>query len=139
MAQCPFCRIAAGDAPAELVYQGPRAVAFLDAHPSARGHVLVVPRPHASTLLDLDDAEVGGLFLGVKEVQRRIAAALRPAGFNVGWNHGHAAGQRVPHLHVHVLPRYADGGYGVQTLGTGGDRHELSALGAALRAASPGA
>ncbi len=139
MVSCLFCRIVAGDAPAEIVHQSARAVAFLDAHPSARGHVLVVPRAHAPTLLDLDDAAIGDLFLTVKEVQRRISAALRPVAFNVGWNHGHGAGQRVPHLHVHVLPRYADGGYGVQALGTGGDRDELPALGDALRAAGPGA
>jgi diadenosine tetraphosphate (Ap4A) HIT family hydrolase len=55
---------------------------------------------------------------------------------NVGWNHGQAAGQHVFHLHVHLLPRYADGGRGIQVMGTGGDRAELAALAAALRKAS---
>lgn len=135
MAECPFCRIVAGTAPAEVVHAGPDAVAFLDASPSARGHVLVIPRTHAPTLLDLPDAEVGALFRTVKAVQRRLEAAFRPAGFNVGWNHGHAAGQRVGHLHVHVLPRYADGGLGVQALGRGGSRSELAQVAAAIRAA----
>ena len=135
MAECPFCRIVAGTSPAEVVHADAGALAFLDGAPSARGHVLVVPRVHAPTLLDLPDGEVGALFRTVKTVQRKVEAALRPAGFNVGWNHGHAAGQRVGHLHVHVLPRYADGGLGVQALGAGGHRGDLAQIAAAIRAA----
>jgi histidine triad (HIT) family protein len=135
--KCLFCRILARAVPAEVVYEDAGAVAFLDVHPAARGHVLVVPRAHAETLLDLEDAAVGELFRSVKEVQRRVAAALRPLAFNVGWNHGRAAGQHVPHLHVHVLPRYADGGRGIQLLGAGGDRAELAQVAAAIRGARP--
>lgn len=130
---CLFCRIAAGEAPAHVVDASPGTIAFLDAFPVARPHVLVVPRAHAPTLGDLDDAMIGELFTAVKRIQLRIQSAFRPLGFNVGWNHGIAAGQHVPHLHVHVLPRYADGGRGVQALGSGGDRAELVALAAALR------
>jgi histidine triad (HIT) family protein len=133
--RCLFCRIAAGSVPGELVYEDPATIAFLDVHPAARGHVLVVPRAHAGTLLDLEDDAVADLFRAVKAVQRRIDAALRPLGFNVGWNHGPAAGQVVPHLHVHVLPRYADGGRGIQLLGAGGDRGELASVAAAIRGA----
>jgi histidine triad (HIT) family protein len=132
MSECLFCRIAAGAVPAHVVRESAGAVAFLDASPAARGHVLVVPRAHAATLLDLDGEAVGDLFRFVKEVQARVQAALAPAGFNVGWNHGRAAGQHVFHLHVHVLPRFSDGGRGVQSLGTGGDTGELAALARAL-------
>ncbi len=130
---CLFCRIVSGSVPAHLVHEAPGALAFLDVHPAARGHALVVPRVHAETLLDLDDAAVADLFLAVKAVQAKIRAALRPLGFNVGWNHGRSAGQHVPHLHVHVLPRYADGGRGVQLLGAGGDRADVEAIAAAIR------
>lgn len=132
---CVFCGIVAGTIPAEVVYQDAAGVAFLDTHPAARGHVLVIPRTHAANLLELDDAQAGALFCTVKAVQARVAAALRPLAFNVGWNHGRAAGQHVLHLHVHVLPRYADGGHGVQALGAGGDRAELGSVAAAIRAA----
>jgi histidine triad (HIT) family protein len=88
-------------------------------------------------LLELPDDAVGELFRSVKTVQRMVDAALRPLAFNVGWNHGRAAGQHVFHLHVHILPRYADGGRGVQLLGTGGDRGEVGAIAAAIRGQAP--
>lgn len=134
---CPFCRIVAGEVPAHLVHETPGAVAFLDVHPAARGHVLVVPRVHRETLLDLEDGAIGELFLAVKAVQEKVRATLRPLGFNVGWNHGRSAGQAVPHLHVHVIPRYADGGRGIQLLGAGGDRGGLDEVAALLRGGPP--
>jgi histidine triad (HIT) family protein len=133
---CLFCRIAAGATHAHLVHEAPGAAAFLDAFPVARPHVLVVPRVHASNLLDLDDDLVGELFRTVKLVQRKVESKFQPLGFNVGWNHGQAAGQHVHHLHVHILPRYADGGRGIQVLGAGGgERDRLAELAATLRAA----
>jgi histidine triad (HIT) family protein len=137
MESCLFCRIVARAVPAEVVYESPGAVAFLDVHPAARGHVLVVPRAHAATLPELDDPAVGELFRSVKAVMAQVQGALRPLGLNVGWNHGAACGQQVAHLHVHLLPRYAGGGRGVQLLGTGGDRGELARIGETLRSFRP--
>jgi histidine triad (HIT) family protein len=135
MPDCIFCEILAGRIAAEVVYESPGAVAFLDVFPAARGHVLVVPRIHAPTLLDLDGVAVGDLFLAVKAVQAKVQRALQPVGMNVGWNHGRAAGQHVHHLHIHVIPRFEDGGRGIQVMGTGGDRAELPTVAAAIRKA----
>jgi histidine triad (HIT) family protein len=135
MLDCIFCEIVAGRIAAEVVHESHGAVAFLDVFPAARGHVLVVPRVHAPTLLDLDDAAVGDLFQAVKAVQARVQRALQPLGMNVGWNHGRPAGQHVHHLHVHVLPRFEHGGRGIQVMGTGGDRGELPTVAAAIRTA----
>jgi len=133
MADCIFCEILAGRIAAEVVHESPGAVAFLDVFPAARGHVLVVPHVHAPTLLDLDGAAVGDLFLAVKAVQAKVQRALQPVGMNVGWNHGRAAGQHVHHLHIHVIPRFEGGGRGIQVMGTGGDRAELPSVAAAIR------
>jgi len=135
MAQCLFCGIVAGTVPAEFVHDGPGGVAFLDRVPAARGHTLVVPRVHAATLDDLPDDAVGDLFRTVKEVTRKIEAALHPVAYNIGWNHGAAAGQHVFHLHVHILPRYQPGGRGIQALGAGRDRGDLAEVAAAIRGA----
>jgi histidine triad (HIT) family protein len=133
--ECLFCQIVTGARSAAVVHETAGAIAFLDVFPAARGHVLVVPRVHAPTLLDLGDEHVGELFTAVKAVQQKVQDALQPVGMNVGWNHGRAAGQHVHHLHVHVLPRYEAGGRGIQVMGMGGDGKELAALAAAIRAA----
>jgi histidine triad (HIT) family protein len=135
MGGCIFCDVVAGTAAAEVVHEAPGAIAFLDKFPAARGHVMIVPRAHASTLLDLDDDAVGDFFRTVKAVMRKVDAALHPAGMNVGWNHGKAAGQHVFHLHVHVLPRYAPGGRGVQLLGEGAGPLDLAEVARRVRGA----
>ena len=131
--ECLFCQIASGSRPAEIVYQSPATVAFLDRFPVARGHTLVVPRQHASTLLQLDDGAAGALFGSVVEVVERLSQSLHPAGFNVGWNHGAAAGQHVFHLHVHVLPRFSPGGSGVQAVGEGAPAAPLEEIAGIIR------
>ncbi len=135
MQDCIFCKVVSGELQPNLVYESPGALAFLDKYPATRGHTLVIPRHHAPTLLDLPDDHVEGLFRAVKEVQAKVARALEPIAFNVGWNHGRAAGQHVLHLHVHVLPRYAAPGRGVQALGEGATRMDLAAVAEAIRKA----
>jgi histidine triad (HIT) family protein len=135
MSDCIFCRVAAGEAKAEIVHETPGAVAFLDRHPVARGHVMVIPRTHAATLLELDDGATAELFRAVKAVMRKVNDALRPAAFHVGWNHGKGAGQHVFHLHVHVLPRFSEGGRGIQMLGEGPGDVDVAEVGAAIRRA----
>jgi histidine triad (HIT) family protein len=135
MSDCIFCDIAAGALKAEVVHESADAVAFLDKYPAARGHVVVIPRAHAPTLTELGDESVGGLFLAVKAVMRKVSAALQPIAMHAGWNHGKDAGQHVFHLHVHVLPRYHAGGRGVQMLGEGSGRVSLAEIGEAIRKA----
>jgi histidine triad (HIT) family protein len=129
-----FCRIIAGEVPAERVYESKGALAFLDVNPVAPGHTLVIPKKHATTLIDLDDESIGELFRAVKAVMMKINKALQPSGFHVGWNHGAVAGQHVFHLHVHILPRQTKG-YGIQALGEGGDKAKVAEIAAAIRAA----
>jgi histidine triad (HIT) family protein len=135
MSDCLFCQIASGAVKGEKVLETGEAIAFLDKYPAARGHVVVIPRAHAATLLELEDPAIGELFLAVKMVMRKVAAALQPLAMNVGWNHGRAAGQHVFHLHVHVLPRYREGGRGIQVMGEDPGRLDLAAIGEAIRAA----
>ncbi len=134
MSDCIFCQIAAGTTKAEIVHETPEAIAFLDKYPAARGHVVVIPRAHAATLPELADASIGGLFLAVKAVMRKVSDALHPVAMHVGWNHGKDAGQHVYHLHVHVLPRF-HAGRGVQMLGEGTGRVSFAELGDQLRKA----
>jgi len=103
VADCVFCRIAAGEVPAHMVLEDEATVAFLDARPVFKGHVLVVPRAHYVTLADLPPADVGPLFERVRLLSAALPAALGAQGTFVALNN--VVSQSVPHLHVHVVPR----------------------------------
>ena len=105
---CTFCAIAAGAIPAAIVLDEPEAVAFLDARPVFKGHVLVVPRTHTPTLADVPPAALGGLLGAVQRVARAVEQGLDADGTFVAMNN--KVSQSVPHLHVHVVPRrFKDG------------------------------
>ena len=122
---CIFCRIVEGDIPGRVVHETDHAVAFLDANPLAEGHTLVVPRAHRQRLADLAADEMTAVFDAVHELTPRIEAAVDADAMTVGVNDGEAAGQEVPHVHVHLVPRFdGDGGGPIHAVSPG--RPELS-------------
>jgi histidine triad (HIT) family protein len=112
MLTCLFCKIVKGEIPAEIVYQDDQTMAFLDIFPKAPGHTVVIPKKHSENLINLEEVGVGSLFLTVKRITGILATSLKPDGFTIGINHGEVAGQTVPHLHVHIIPRFANDGGG---------------------------
>ncbi len=114
---CIFCKIVAGEIPARRVAESDGALAFLDAHPLADGHVLVVPKAHAVHVAELSDEQVGAVFRLVRDVSRMQRAGLGAEAVTIGINDGRAAGQVVPHVHVHLVPRRTgDGGTNVHAI-----------------------
>jgi histidine triad (HIT) family protein len=103
MKTCLFCRIAAGDEPAEIVIQTDHAVGFLDHRPLFPGHVLLVPRRHIETLSELSNDLIEPLFAAAKLLSRAVPAAMGAQGSFVAMNN--TVSQSVPHLHIHVVPR----------------------------------
>ena len=108
MTNCAFCKILRGDAAAEVLYRSERVVAILDINPIHFGHVLIIPRTHATTFLDVPESELPELIQTVQIVSRAIVEAFQPQGFNIFSNNGKAAGQSIFHFHFHVTPRYED-------------------------------
>ncbi|HVB43935.1 MAG TPA: HIT family protein [Streptosporangiaceae bacterium] len=100
---CTFCAIAAGQAAAHVVLADRRCVAFLDARPLFKGHVLVVPEQHYATLDELPADLVGPLFAVVARISAALPQALGCQGSFVALNN--VVSQSVPHLHVHAVPR----------------------------------
>jgi histidine triad (HIT) family protein len=100
---CVFCRIAAGEIPADIVHENERTVTFLDASPVFPGHLLIVPRDHIATLSDLPEEELQPYFAQVQRATRAVEAGLGAQGSFVAQNN--KISQTVPHLHVHVIPR----------------------------------
>jgi histidine triad (HIT) family protein len=103
VSDCVFCEIVSGARPAHVVFSDDVAIAFLDARPVFKGHVLVAPLEHYVTLADLPTDLVGPLFQRVQRVSAAMPAAFGAQGSFVGENN--VVSQSVPHLHVHVVPR----------------------------------
>ncbi|MCP3985079.1 MAG: HIT family protein [bacterium] len=102
---CIFCRIVAGDAPCDRVYEDELTLAFMDLFPVGEGHLLVIPKQHHQDIFEADEASL----LAVMAISRRIAHALKtalePDGIGVHQLNGAAAGQTVFHYHMHLIPR----------------------------------
>ena len=114
---CLFCKIVNGGIPSEKIYEDEASFAFLDIHPMAPGHTILVPKTHAENILDLPEMVVGPLFLAVKKVTGAVSSALQPHGFTIGINHGKVSGQAIDHLHIHVVPRFqGDGGGSIHSV-----------------------
>lgn len=103
MTDCTFCAIAAATTPAHRVLATTDVVAFLDARPVFKGHVLVVPRQHYRTLADLPGPLIEPYFCAVRLISAALPAALGAQGSFIGLNN--VVSQSVPHLHAHVVPR----------------------------------
>ncbi len=100
---CPFCSV-----PAERILdRTDLAVVVRDRHPVSRGHTLVIPVRHVASLFETSEYERRDLMLLLDRAKRDLDGELSPSGYNVGINDGAAAGQTIPHLHVHLIPRYA--------------------------------
>jgi histidine triad (HIT) family protein len=113
---CLFCKIASKEIPAKIVYEDDYVLAFLDVRPRSPGHTMVIPKRHASTLLELPDTDAEKLFVGVKNVDAVLVRKISPDGMTIGINQGKASGQEVDHLHVHLMPRWKnDGGGPIQS------------------------
>jgi diadenosine tetraphosphate (Ap4A) HIT family hydrolase len=98
---CPFCALPAG----RIVHARESAVVIRDGFPVSPGHSLVIPKRHVSFFEVTDDKRTDLLTL-LAEARDDLERQFRPAGYNIGINDGAAAGQTVPHLHIHLIPRY---------------------------------
>jgi diadenosine tetraphosphate (Ap4A) HIT family hydrolase len=99
---CPFCEL-----PAQRIrLENDRAVVIRDAFPVAPGHTLVVPRRHVGSFFELDDVERAAMLDLLVEAKREVGREFAPDGYTIGINDGPAAGQTVPHVHLHLIPRH---------------------------------
>jgi len=99
---CPFCELAA----ARIVHARESAVAIRDGFPVSPGHTLIIPRRHVASFFEVTDAERSDLMSLLAAARHDLDREFHPAGYNIGINDGAAAGQTVPHLHIHLIPRY---------------------------------
>ena len=100
---CPFCSLPSD----RVLHERPSAFAIRDGFPASPGHTLIIPRRHVASFFEVTAAERTDLMSLLVAARDDLDRQFRPAGYNIGINDGAAAGQTVPHLHIHLIPRYA--------------------------------
>ena len=113
MADCIFCKIAAGEIPSTTLYEDADFRVIFDIAPASLGHAVILPKTHAANVFELPDETLQKAALVAKKVGAAMVEAFQSDGLNVLQNNGEAAGQTVFHYHVHLIPRYTDDGVGI--------------------------
>ena len=134
MDDCIFCKIVAGELPSIRVYEDERVIAIMDINPATRGHALVIPREHATDLLEIESEDLDACARTAKLLAARVKERLGADGVNLLNSCGQAAWQTVFHFHVHVIPRYAGDPLRLPWHPAPGDRDEIAAAAAELSA-----
>lgn len=111
MSDCIFCRIVRGEIPSTKLYEDDEVLAFMDIGPIIKGHALVIPRQHFDPLTSAPPALLGRVMAVVQKIAQAHYDGLKADGVNVHQTNGAAAGQVVPHIHFHVIPRFNGDGH----------------------------
>ncbi len=130
---CLFCKIVAGELPAQKVAEDERTMTFMDINPATRGHALVIPKAHAANLLEVEPEDLSAVVLAAQRQAVRASERLEAVGVNLLNSCGAAAWQTVFHFHVHVIPRYAGDPLTLPWIPAPGDPDEIAAAADALR------
>lgn len=106
--ECPFCKIARHELPAEILYEDANVIALLDINPIHYGHALVIPKVHCPDFLNVPEPILQDVIRATQVIAQALVKSLHLEGFNIFSNNGKIAGQSVFHFHMHVTPRYPD-------------------------------
>ncbi len=129
-----FCKIVNGEIPCTKVYENEKVLSFMDISPMSDGHVLVIPKKHGSTILELPETDFLAVMSATKKVAQAVKKALNPDGINILQLNGEAANQVVPHLHVHIVPRWSGDGLTISKwTPVQGDMEQISQFGEKIR------
>lgn len=138
-ADCIFCRIAAGESPCEEIWRNAATLAFMDINPANEGHCLVIAKAHFASVVDMPPELFAAVAATAAKVARAVQDELRPGGLSLVQTNGALAGQSVPHVHIHVVPRRAGDNLPINwdrgsTDRAAADPARIAALAARLRA-----
>ncbi|HYE94501.1 MAG TPA: HIT family protein [Terriglobales bacterium] len=132
---CVFCKIRDGQIPSAKLYEDDRTFAIMDINPLNPGHSLVIVKSHAPTIFDADPADLAAAVATAQRVGTAVKTAVNADGLNVMQANGAAAFQSVPHLHLHLIPRFVNDGKGFDWKLVPGNRDEILANAAKITAA----
>lgn len=132
MPECIFCKIVKKEIPCYLVYEDDISLAFLDIHPSAPGHTMVILKKHGLSIFDYTEEELGNLMVRTQKLAKRIQEVQKCDWISIGINHLEPTG--VPHLHIHLIPRWnTDKGRSLQGIVTNPPKESLEEIAKNLR------
>ncbi|QQS54007.1 MAG: HIT family protein [Candidatus Competibacteraceae bacterium] len=131
---CIFCKIIRGVIPAIKVCEDEHTLTFMDIQPASPGHALVISKTHAANLLEIAESDLLAVTRTTQRIARAVHKALAPDGLRISQFNGAAAGQTVPHYHVHIVPMREGQRAGAHGRAPG-DPGELKALAARIREA----
>ena len=114
MEECIFCKIISTEIPASIVYEDDHVLVFMDIRPVTKGHLLVIPKTHAQLIMQLDDEIGARLFPVVMKMDRALRQLPGVKDISVHIADGPAAQQEVPHVHIHLIPRYENDNFGLR-------------------------
>ncbi len=114
---CIFCKIVKGEIPTLKVYENSSVLSFLDVNPCSLGHTIIIPKKHYQRIEDIPEEELNELFSVITKLVKIIPGVVGTTDCNIGLNNGKLAGQEVPHVHFHIIPRFeGDKGSSIQGL-----------------------
>ena len=137
-ADCVFCKIRDGQIPSAKLYEDERTFVIMDINPLNPGHALVIVKSHAPTIFDADPADLSAAIATAKKVGAAVKDAMKAEGLNIMQANGAAAFQSVPHLHLHLIPRFTGDGKGFDWTLVPGQREEILGHAARIKAALGG-
>ena len=135
MPDCIFCKIIRGEIPCAKLFENEDVIAFLDIAPARPGHTLILPKLHAATLFDLPPELGTAVVAAIQKVGTAVMEATGATGLNVFQNNFPAAGQAVPHLHWHLIPRHEDDGLQLWEQGSYADASAMNAMAEGIKSA----
>lgn len=110
--ECTFCKIVNKEESASIVFEDDKSLAFLDIYPITEGHTLVIPKKHFISLDDCDEETAKHLIVIVKKLNGVVCKSVRCEGILNEVMNGEASGQEIFHLHIHIIPRNKNDGFG---------------------------
>lgn len=125
---CIFCKIANGEIPSKTLYEDESFRVILDLGPATKGHALILPKEHAKDIYELPQETASEVFVLAKKMAVRMVEKLHCDGLNIVQNNGEAAGQTVPHFHLHLIPRYQNDGQTINWVPAEPSQEELEAV-----------
>ena len=106
MSKCIFCDMLDGNLPCHMIYQDDDCIAILDKYPIDNGHSLIITKKPYEKITNMDVNEVAKLFSKIPKIANAIMSATNADAFSIAQNNGKAAKQIIPHVHIHIIPRY---------------------------------